>query len=42
MRKGAFNLDVPKIDKLLGIEVYATETVGVGGVIWESVEDFVV
>jgi tRNA pseudouridine13 synthase len=33
---------VPKIDKLLGIEVYATETAGVGGVIRESVDDFVV
>jgi tRNA pseudouridine13 synthase len=33
---------VPKIDKLLGIEVYATKTAGVGGVIRESVEDFVV
>jgi tRNA pseudouridine13 synthase len=35
-------LPVPKIDKLLGIEVYATKTAGVGGVIRESVEDFVV
>jgi len=33
---------VPRIDKLLGINVYATETAGVGGVIRESVEDFVV
>ncbi|MBN1245277.1 tRNA pseudouridine(13) synthase TruD [Candidatus Bathyarchaeota archaeon] len=33
---------VPRIDKLLGIEVYATETAGIGGVIRESVEDFVV
>jgi len=33
---------VPRIDKLLGIEVYATETAGVGGVIRESVEDFMV
>lgn len=31
-----------KIDKLLGIEVYATETAGVGGVIRESLEDFMV
>jgi tRNA pseudouridine13 synthase len=37
-----WNLSVPKIDKLLGIEVYATETAGVGGVIRESVDDFVV
>jgi tRNA pseudouridine13 synthase len=35
-------LNVPEIDKLLGIEVYATETVGIGGVIRESVDDFVV
>jgi tRNA pseudouridine13 synthase len=35
-------LPVPRIDKLLGIEVYATETRGVGGVIRESVDDFVV
>jgi len=33
---------VPRIDKLLGIEVYATETAGIGGVIRESVDDFVV
>ncbi len=31
---------VPEIDKMLGIEVYATKTSGVGGVIRESVEDF--
>ena len=42
MRKGAWSLSVPEIDKLLGIEVYATENAGVGGVIRESVEDFVV
>src|SRR3989304_2976338 len=35
-------LPVPRIDKLLGIDVYATETRGVGGVIRESVDDFVV
>jgi tRNA pseudouridine13 synthase len=33
---------VPKIDKLLGIEVYATETLGTGGVIRRSVDDFAV
>jgi tRNA pseudouridine13 synthase len=33
-------LNVPEIDKLLGIEVYATETAGTGGVIRESVDDF--
>ncbi len=31
---------VPKIEKHLGIEVFATETLGVGGVIRKSVEDF--
>jgi tRNA pseudouridine13 synthase len=36
------NLPVPRIDKLIGIDVYATETTGVGGVIRESVDDFVV
>jgi len=35
-------LSVPEIDKLLGIEVYATKTLGIGGLIRESVEDFVV
>jgi len=35
-------LRVPRIDKLLGIDVYATETAGVGGIIRESVDDFVV
>jgi tRNA pseudouridine13 synthase len=35
-------LPIPEIDKLLGIEVYATTTTGVGGAIRESVEDFVV
>jgi tRNA pseudouridine13 synthase len=35
-------LPVPRIDELLGIDVYATETAGVGGVIRESVDDFVV
>jgi tRNA pseudouridine13 synthase len=35
-------LPVPKIETLLGIDVYATETKGVGGVIRESVDDFVV
>jgi tRNA pseudouridine13 synthase len=33
---------VPRIDKLLGIEVYATETAGIDGVIRKSVDDFVV
>jgi tRNA pseudouridine13 synthase len=33
---------VPRIDKLLGIDVYATETSGIGGVIRQSVDDFVV
>jgi tRNA pseudouridine13 synthase len=35
-------LPVPKIDELLGIEVYSTENLGVGGVIRETVDDFVV
>jgi tRNA pseudouridine13 synthase len=35
-------LRVPEIDRLLGIEVYATQTAGVGGAIREAVEDFVV
>jgi tRNA pseudouridine13 synthase len=35
-------LPVPKIDKLIGMDVYATKTAGVGGVIRESVDDFVV
>ena len=33
---------MPKIDRELGIEVYATGTQGVGGAIRESVDDFVV
>jgi len=35
-------LPVPRIDKLIGIGVYASETAGIGGVIRESVDDFVV
>ncbi|MCL5949432.1 MAG: tRNA pseudouridine(13) synthase TruD [Candidatus Bathyarchaeota archaeon] len=35
-------MPVPDLDKLLGIEVYATKTMGVGGAIRESVDDFVV
>jgi len=35
-------LPVPKIDKLLGMDFYATKTAGVGGAIRKSVEDFVV
>ncbi len=35
-------MSVPEIDKLLGIEVYATQTAGIGGIIRESVEDFMV
>jgi tRNA pseudouridine13 synthase len=35
-------LSVPKIDELLGMGVYATETVGIGGVIRESMNDFLV
>ena len=32
----------PSIDKLLGIEVYVTKSLGIGGVIRETVDDFVV
>ncbi len=35
-------LPVSSIDKQLGIEVYATKSLGVGGVIREAVDDFVV
>ena len=35
-------MPVPSIDKLLGIEVYVTKSLGVGGVIREVVDDFVV
>jgi tRNA pseudouridine13 synthase len=35
-------LYVPKIDGLLGLGVYATETAGIGGVIRESMNDFLV
>lgn len=35
-------MDIPEIDKQLGIEVYATKTLGLGGVIRESVNDFIV
>jgi tRNA pseudouridine13 synthase len=33
---------VPEIDNLLGIQVYATKTIGIGGVIRKSLDDFVV
>jgi tRNA pseudouridine13 synthase len=33
---------IPEIDRLLGIEVYATRTEGIGGEIRESADDFVV
>jgi tRNA pseudouridine13 synthase len=35
-------LCVPKIEKLIGMEVYATRSLGIGGVIREFIEDFVV
>jgi tRNA pseudouridine13 synthase len=35
-------LPVPRIDRLLGIDVYATETPGIGGVIRRSIDDFAV
>ena len=33
---------VPSIDKMLGMKVYASETPGMGGIIREAVEDFLV
>ena len=36
------DLRVPKIEKFMGIEVYATHSPGIGGVIREFAEDFVV
>jgi tRNA pseudouridine13 synthase len=42
LRKGVWNVLVPKIDQLIGIGVYATKTEGVDGVIRDAVEDFVV
>lgn len=35
-------LQVPKVEKLMGIEVYATRCPGVGGTIRQNAEDFVV
>jgi tRNA pseudouridine13 synthase len=35
-------LPVPKLEKFIGIEVYITSSLGIGGVIRQSVEDFVV
>jgi len=35
-------LPVPKIDKALGIEVYVTDTLGTGGAIRSTIEDFAV
>jgi tRNA pseudouridine13 synthase len=35
-------LSVPKIDKALSIEVYVTETLGTGGAIRQSIDDFAV
>jgi tRNA pseudouridine13 synthase len=33
---------VPKVDKLIGIEVFATKSSGIDGVIRQSIEDFIV
>ncbi len=33
-------MGVPKIDKLIGIEIYATEAEGIGGIIRDSIDDF--
>jgi tRNA pseudouridine13 synthase len=35
-------LPVPKLEKFIGIEVYVTSSLGIGGVIRQSAEDFVV
>jgi tRNA pseudouridine13 synthase len=35
-------LQVPEIDKLLGMEIYASKTSGIGGVIRQTVDDFIV
>ena len=35
-------LQVSEVDHLLGMEVYATQTLGVGGTIKTAVEDFIV
>jgi tRNA pseudouridine13 synthase len=35
-------LRVSKLEKLIGIEIYATKSSGIGGIIRESVDDFVV
>lgn len=35
-------MPIPEIEKLFGIEVYATKTSGVGGAIREAINDFVV
>ena len=35
-------MPVSPLDKQLGIEVYATKSLGVGGAIREAVDDFVV
>jgi tRNA pseudouridine13 synthase len=35
-------LQVPEIDKLLGMEIYASTTSGIGGVIRQTVDDFTV
>ncbi|MEM3816480.1 MAG: tRNA pseudouridine(13) synthase TruD, partial [Candidatus Bathyarchaeia archaeon] len=35
-------LEVPGIEKSIGIEVYASKTPGIGGIIKSSPEDFIV
>ncbi len=35
-------MPIPEVDKLLGMDAYATKTEGIGGRIKESVEDFIV
>ena len=35
-------MPIPEVDKILGMDAYATRTEGIGGIIKESVDDFVV
>jgi tRNA pseudouridine13 synthase len=35
-------LPIPEVDRILGMDAYATRTEGIGGVIKESVDDFIV
>lgn len=35
-------MPIPDVDKILGMEIYATQTAGVGGAIKGSIDDFIV